>query len=72
MIRRALMILAVAVMASGSGARAQMPAGYELALVSLDGTKKVLGQLPPTVYAPRPAATKSGLSPSLVLARAIR
>jgi Tol biopolymer transport system component len=47
------MILGVAVMASGSGVRAQMPAGYELALVDLDGTKKVLGQLPPTVYAPR-------------------
>ena len=34
-------------------ARAQMPAGFELTLVDLDGTKKVLGQLPPTVYAPR-------------------
>ena len=30
-----------------------MPAGFELALVDVDGTKKVLGQLPPTVYAPR-------------------
>jgi eukaryotic-like serine/threonine-protein kinase len=28
-------------------------AGYELALVGIDGTTKVLGQLPPTVYAPR-------------------
>jgi Tol biopolymer transport system component len=37
----------------GGHARAQMPAGYELALVGLDGTKKILGQLPPTVYAPR-------------------
>jgi Tol biopolymer transport system component len=53
MIRRAFMILAIAVMASGSGARAQAPAGFELALVDVDGTKKVLGQLPPTVYAPR-------------------
>jgi len=57
MIRRAVMILGVALMASVSGARAQtgvaMPAGYELALVDVDGTKKVLGQLPPTVYAPR-------------------
>lgn len=52
MIRRALMILGVAV-TCGSGARAQMPAGYELALVDVDGTKRVLGQLPPTVYAPR-------------------
>jgi Tol biopolymer transport system component len=33
--------------------RAQAPAGFELALVDVDGTKKVLGQLPPTVYAPR-------------------
>jgi hypothetical protein len=30
MIRRALMILTVAVMASGNGARAQAPAGFEL------------------------------------------
>jgi Tol biopolymer transport system component len=30
-----------------------MPAGFELALVDVDGTKQVLGQLPPTVYAPR-------------------
>jgi Tol biopolymer transport system component len=29
------------------------PAGFELALVDVNGTKKVLGQLPPTVYAPR-------------------
>ena len=36
-----------------SGARAQTPAGFELTLVDVDGTKKVLGQLPPTVYAPR-------------------
>jgi Tol biopolymer transport system component len=35
------------------GARAQAPAGFELALVDVDGTKKVLGQLPPSVYAPR-------------------
>jgi eukaryotic-like serine/threonine-protein kinase len=52
MIRKALMIVGVAVIASGSGARAQT-AGYELALVDVDGTKKVLGQLPPAVYAPR-------------------
>lgn len=31
----------------------QGPAGFDLALVDVDGTKKVLGQLPPTVYAPR-------------------
>lgn len=32
---------------------AQPPAGYELALVDVDGTKTVVGQLPPSVYAPR-------------------
>jgi len=53
MIRKALMILGVAVLAGVSVARAQAPPGYELALVDVDGTKKVLGQLPPTVYAPR-------------------
>jgi eukaryotic-like serine/threonine-protein kinase len=37
----------------GGGARAQAPAGFELTLVDVDGTKKVLGQLPPSVYAPR-------------------
>jgi eukaryotic-like serine/threonine-protein kinase len=44
--------LALAVLA-GSTARAQPPAGFELALVNVDGTKTVLGHLPPTVYAPR-------------------
>lgn len=33
--------------------RAQAPAGFELAIVDIDGTKKVLGQLPASVYAPR-------------------
>jgi Tol biopolymer transport system component len=33
--------------------RAQMPTGFELTLVDLDGSKKVLGPLPPAVYAPR-------------------
>lgn len=37
----------------GDGARAQAPAGFELTLMDGDGTKKVLGQLPPSVYAPR-------------------
>jgi hypothetical protein len=37
----------------GDAARAQAPAGFELTLVDVDGTRKVLGQLPPTVYAPR-------------------
>jgi hypothetical protein len=34
---------------SGGETRAQAPVGYELALVDLDGIKKLLGQLPPTV-----------------------
>ena len=33
--------------------RAQAPAGFDLALVSVDGTKQILGQLPPSTYAPR-------------------
>src|SRR5688572_25134590 len=48
-----VLALALAVLLGGSGMRAQMPAGFELTLVDVDGTKKVLGQLPPTVYAPR-------------------
>lgn len=48
-----LMALSLAAL-PGSDARAQAPpAGYQLALVAVDGTKKVLGDLPPTVYAPR-------------------
>ena len=33
--------------------RAQAPIGYDLTLVDMDGTQKVLGRLPPSVYAPR-------------------
>jgi eukaryotic-like serine/threonine-protein kinase len=46
-------MFALTTLLSGSLSRAQGPAGYELVLVGVDGTKKVLGQLPPTVYAPR-------------------
>jgi eukaryotic-like serine/threonine-protein kinase len=54
MIRKMLIsILALVTLLVGSLSRAQAPAGYELALVNVDGTKTVLGQLPPTVYAPR-------------------
>jgi Tol biopolymer transport system component len=54
MIRKMLIsTFALVALLSGSLSRAQAPAGYELALVNVDGTKKVLGQLPPTVYAPR-------------------
>jgi eukaryotic-like serine/threonine-protein kinase len=54
MIRRVLIAtFALTTLLGSSFSRAQAPAGYELALVNIDGTKKVLGQLPPTVYAPR-------------------
>ena len=45
--------LTLSLLLGGSGARGQTPAGFELTLVDVDGTKKVLGQLPPSVYAPR-------------------
>src|SRR5262245_35369433 len=31
----------------------QAPAGYDLTLIDVDGTQKVLGRLPASVYAPR-------------------
>jgi Tol biopolymer transport system component len=52
-VRSDFVLVALAMLVAVSGARGQMPAGFELTLVDLDGTKKVLGQLPPTVYAPR-------------------
>ena len=51
--KRLISTFVLAALLGGSLSRAQAPAGYELALVGIDGTKKVLGQLPPTVYAPR-------------------
>src|SRR6185503_13038658 len=54
MIRRILIATcAITALLGGGSARAQPPAGYELALVNVDGTKSVLGQLPASVYAPR-------------------
>lgn len=54
MIRKMLIsTVALAALLGANLSRAQVPAGYELALVDIDGTKKVLGQLPPSVYAPR-------------------
>src|SRR5829696_9266715 len=44
---------ALAALLGGTLSRAQAPLGFELALVDVDGTKKVLGQLPRSVYAPR-------------------
>jgi Tol biopolymer transport system component len=52
-VRSGFVLVTLAVLLSGDGARTQMPSGFELTLVGIDGTRKVLGQLPPTVYAPR-------------------
>ena len=52
-VRRGFLVaVALAVLAT-SGARGQGPTGIDLALVDMDGTKRVVGQLPPSVYAPR-------------------
>ena len=40
-------------MLSAGYAVGQRPSGFELALVGIDGTRTVLGQLPPSVFAPR-------------------
>ena len=54
MIRKMMIVtFGLTALLSVSLLRAQAPAGFELALVDVDGTKKVLGQLPPSVYAPR-------------------
>jgi eukaryotic-like serine/threonine-protein kinase len=49
----ALSAIALVVLLAGAAARGQAPAGFELALIDVDGKKNVLGQLPPSVYAPR-------------------
>lgn len=43
----------LALVLSGDSLRAQAPAGFDLVLVDLSGIRRVLGQLPATVYAPR-------------------
>jgi Tol biopolymer transport system component len=48
-----VLALTLTVVLGGSGTQGQMPAGFELTLIDVDGTRKVLGQLPPSVYAPR-------------------
>ena len=37
----------------GVSAIGQAPTGFDLTLIDVDGTRKVLGRLPPSVYAPR-------------------
>jgi Tol biopolymer transport system component len=52
---RGLAVIAGVLLASfvGGLARGQGTPGFELALVNVDGTKTVLGPLPPSVFAPR-------------------
>lgn len=45
--------LTLTVLLAGGEPRGQTPAGFDLTLVDVDGTKRVLGQLPPSVFAPR-------------------
>ena len=45
--------LMLAMLPGGPGPAGQTPAGFELTLVGVDGTKRVLGRVPPSVYAPR-------------------
>jgi Tol biopolymer transport system component len=51
--RGGAMTIALFTLLCSIGARGQAPAGFELALVDVDGKRKVLGELPPSVYAPR-------------------
>jgi Tol biopolymer transport system component len=45
-------VTVAAVVVGAAGVRGQL-SGFELTLVDVDGTKEVLGRLPPSVYAPR-------------------
>jgi Tol biopolymer transport system component len=45
--------LAACVLLAAGAACAQAPTGFDLTLIDVDGTSKVLGQLPASVYAPR-------------------
>jgi eukaryotic-like serine/threonine-protein kinase len=51
--RMRLVCCALLVLLAGLPTNGQVPAGFELTLVDLDGTSKVVGRLPPSVYAPR-------------------
>jgi Tol biopolymer transport system component len=52
-VRRGFLLTVALALLSSSGARGQGPAGFDLTLVDVDGTKRVLGQIPASVYAPR-------------------
>ena len=48
-----IFLCALLLVLAGCAASAQAPAGFELTLFDLDGTSKIVGRLPSTVYAPR-------------------
>ena len=48
-----VLALTLAVLLGGSETHGQMPAGFELTLIDVGGTRRVLGPLPASVYAPR-------------------
>ena len=48
-----LICVSLALVLGAAALRAQAPAAFELALVDVDGTKQVIGTLPPSTYAPR-------------------
>jgi Tol biopolymer transport system component len=52
-VRAAASAVALLTLAGNNAALAQTPAGFELALIDVDGGKTVLGDLPPSTYAPR-------------------
>jgi len=52
-IRLAAACLVIAIVAGAQARAQQRLAGFDLVLVDLDGGKKVLGRLPPSVFAPR-------------------
>lgn len=52
-VRRALSALVSLTLLGSLGANAQLPAGFELTLIGVDGRQTVLGDLPASTYAPR-------------------
>lgn len=52
-VRGAALALASLVLLGSLHAHAQQPAGFELTLIDIEGKRTVLGDLPPSTYAPR-------------------
>ena len=48
-----VIVLLCLALAAGRPIVGQTPAGFDLTLVNVDGTKRVIGRLPPSTYAPR-------------------